>query len=380
MVGYLRLSCVAMMYGMTVACFDLNGPNFGGHNERCWTDPKIAPCEDGLQCVEGRCRTATATATATTCSTSLECNTGQACVGGTCAAYSSTCAADLDCRPDFFCHNAACAKRAALGTACAAPNQCTSRYCADGVCCDGDCVGTCLQCSVAGHCSSVISREDPGTCDDANGAEPCTTPPCRCNDVGACAGAPGVACDSSGDCDSGFCVEGVCCKTACTETCMACVASKTAGSTGTCSSVFAQTDPDDECSAACSGKGSCQVANGSPCQLDVECGSGVCSHSVETTTRLSTDEAHAAGICCDQNCDDICKSCYSDTTAADDPTRGVCHDEPRDADEFGDCGATACGGPDFPQCTLPLGRDCSDDWECFSGACGDSLMLNSVCH
>jgi hypothetical protein len=81
-----------------------------------------------------------------------------------------------------------------------------------------------------------------------------------CNATSACAAklAQGTACTASNQCLSSNCVDGYCCNTACQAICMACSAAKTGGSNGTCANVTASTDPDNECTFACSA-GACQT-------------------------------------------------------------------------------------------------------------------------
>jgi len=102
------------------------------------------------------------------------------------------------------------------GTACTAPNQCSSGFCVDGVCCNsacGDGAADCQACSRAqngktnGECtplrtSGVVCRAAAGTCDDA---ETCSTSSTTCpanarNTGRVCRAAAGV-CDKAETCN-----------------------------------------------------------------------------------------------------------------------------------------------------------------------------------
>jgi MYXO-CTERM domain-containing protein len=178
-----------------------------------------------------------------------------------------------------------------------------------------------------------------------------------------------TACASNGECLSGFCVDGVCCSTACNGLCQACSAAKTGGVNGTCGSVTAATDPDNECTAqaasTCTTNGFC---NGSgACQLYVSgtsCAAASCSGS--TLTNAST-------------CDGV-GTCVPGGTQS--------------------CGAYLCAGATCPTtCTLPtdctvgnlcignkcvaplgIGSVCTASSQCASGFCADGFCCNSACN
>ncbi len=163
---------------------------------------------------------------ATTCSSSAVCGTAYRCDTGT-----STCVLKND-----------------LGAACAAPTDCKSNNCVDGVCCNTACTGNCQACDLAGTlgtCSSVNSGSPhgPRTCSPYG---VCSLGACSstCTDSTQCATGffcvggtctnkknPGEGCGSGAECKSGFCAAGVCCDRACTAECESC---GLAGALGTC--------------------------------------------------------------------------------------------------------------------------------------------------
>jgi hypothetical protein len=83
------------------------------------------------------------------------------------------------------------------GAACTSPAECTSGFCVDGVCCTGECGGTCVACSAAksgavdGTCSYIKNGQDP---DDECAGTP------TCNGEGDCT----YPCDASSCLDLGY--------------------------------------------------------------------------------------------------------------------------------------------------------------------------------
>ena len=93
----------------------------------------------------------------------------------------------------------------ALGSTCNTGGDCMSSYCADKVCCDQACTGTCMTCDAAatkGRCVPADNGTDP--------REECTPQPVStcgttgtCNGAGACrVHAAGLVCDSTAACDA----------------------------------------------------------------------------------------------------------------------------------------------------------------------------------
>ena len=139
-----------------------------------------------------------------------------------------------------------------LGSTCAANNECSSGFCADGVCCNTGCSGTCQSCNLAGTvgtCSNVPNGQDPSN--ECTGAT-------NCNGAGACVLLPqGSACTTAAECGTGFCVDGVCCNTSCVGLCRRCDEFSIQG-VGTCGFIECA-DPDSECvgSQLCQLNGTC---------------------------------------------------------------------------------------------------------------------------
>lgn len=134
-------------------------------------------------------------------------------------------------------------------------------------------------------CDTCIDSPCPCTTACPNNYEPCVSNDdcdsgCCCNEADAdrchdqtycesvlgsqCVSLPrdnGEPCTNGIECISGNCPseDGVCCDTMCSDTCEACLASKTGGSDGICGPVIAGTDPDGECGGTevCDGAGAC---------------------------------------------------------------------------------------------------------------------------
>ena len=87
------------------------------------------------------------------------------------------------------------------GTTCSSGSVCATGFCADGVCCESACDGTCVSCNQAGRagkCSDYTAGSDPeGECGADSGL-------CRftCNGAGACDAPPsGTPCGFCATCD-----------------------------------------------------------------------------------------------------------------------------------------------------------------------------------
>jgi hypothetical protein len=308
----------------------------------CATDGE---CASGFYCASGACKSTLGNGGL--CSADDQCKSGH-CVAGTCcagacgafacnpsgAACKTTCGTDADCNATSYCVGGACTTRKNDGDACGSAAECTSGFCADGVCCNSACSGNCEACTSSktgiagstGTCNFVKDGTDP----DLN----CGTPTCSmgtvtanvCNGAGACRAsttscgsfgcnatndgckvsctadaecgatsycdlaikqcatkkARAATCAASVECASGACADGVCCDNACTGQCEACAEP---GSEGTCMTVKGKprmpragcTSAGTECGGSCDGKNAavCSFPN-----LDTTCGAGCSGGSV----------------------------------------------------------------------------------------------------
>jgi hypothetical protein len=186
-----------------------------------------------------------------------------------------------------------------IGSACSAGNQCASGFCADGVCCNEACDGTCRTCA---------SPESLGRCIPADVG---TDPRHNCEDQGVAACGTDGVCDGTGACEK-YSAGVICQPAGCT------------GSTLT----FAQ---------RCDGQGVCAAAQSQPC-APFTCGaSGRCK-----TTCTSDADCLAPNTCLNGSCGKvpIGATCASDAEC----NTGICAQEV--------CCATACPGT-CASCALP---------------------------
>jgi hypothetical protein len=290
--------------------------------------------------------------TAATCTlgkatTASVCNGSGACtVVATSACASNLCATDgsgkcsgsctaASCSTGFYCDSTGtCAKTLDNGVSCSVGTQCSSGYCVDGVCCDGQCNGQCQSCAASG---SV------GKCAAVKGAP--MSPRAACGGTGKCTaqcdGTNGSACTYPGS--STVCTPASC-STGNLTTQSVCNGSGscTAATTNTCPSNLCGSD-NASCASSCTATscaagfycgagGACTptLTNGQPCSGNAQCAYGNC----------------VDGVCCNSACTGQCQSCSA--------TPGTCKSvtTPRSS-----CGGTSpcagyCDGTN-PACSFP---------------------------
>jgi hypothetical protein len=305
-----------------------------------------------------------------------------------------------------------CATKCVNGKKCGAAADCASGFCVDGVCCNSDCTGLCLACSVAngsagidGTCGPIKAGTDPknectdamaptcktdGFCDGAGACElypsgtTCVAASCggsvltkadTCNGNGACVDngtqdcAPfqckGTACVNpcimNGDCVAGyFCIGGVCQKK---PDGTACGMSAECASGQCVSMICCATACTDMGKASCGQDGKCSAATGQ-CELypaSTTCHTAVCSGGMITPPRTCDGmgtcmPATAAMSCGGFDCSNgtACRtSCMMDVDCI-----------------TGDyCDAMSC----FPK--KASGAPCTRKEECVSNSCTGSPKL-----
>jgi len=250
---------------------------------------------------------------------------------------------------------------APVGQPCVKPDDCPSKVCVDGFCCNTACAGSCEACSASkngafdGLCLPMPVATDP------DGECPVNQ---LCGVAGVCALADGQTCSKVDDCASGFCVDNVCCASGCTDLCEACAAAKTGGVDGTCSLIPAHTDPDDECNPgaaqSCNGMGVCKLSNGETCTAADQCVSSNCVDAV----------------CCDTACGDKCHACTSALNGGEDGTCGFIK-AGLDPDEECAGAVQNCNGKG--DCGTNDGYSCIDDGGCINGHCEDEICCDQDC-
>jgi hypothetical protein len=160
-------------------------------------------CSAAGDCASGNCVDGV-------CCASSACGTCQSCAVpgsvGACAPVAKfTDDPDSDCAGANTCNgHGACQLK--NGSACQGASACVSQQCADGVCCDESCTGTCYGCNQPGSegtCKPIDGAQDHSAATACEGATICTTasgttPACKIKD--------GEACTSNDQCLGGSCL------------------------------------------------------------------------------------------------------------------------------------------------------------------------------
>jgi hypothetical protein len=147
----------------------------------------------GTPCKDSTCPTTTTNFTAgSTCDGNGACQTPapSSCFPYSCATKvcKVACGADMDCAAPAVCIMGSCGLKG-MGKTCADGTECLSKFCAQGICCNSTCNGSCQSCALAaslGTCSSAPNgAADPqGTCQN-KGQATCDTDG-LCDGKGAC--------------------------------------------------------------------------------------------------------------------------------------------------------------------------------------------------
>jgi hypothetical protein len=247
--------------------------------------------------------------------------------------------------------------------ACTAHAQCATGYCYDGVCCDAPCNDKCMACTavkkgggVDGTCGPIKYDTDPDNeCPDG-----------ACNGGYVCKKYNGVTCTGTAQCLSNYCVDGYCCGNLCMGACQACSAAKKgSGSNGSCGSIAATTDPDNECAGGeCNGSAACSapqttLTNGTACVSSAQCQSGNC----------------VDGVCCDSWCLGSCQACTAAKKGSG--TDGTCGNIKYDTDPDEECWGGSCNGKGA--CRQYNGTFCSANAQCLSNYCVDGFCCGNQC-
>jgi hypothetical protein len=111
-----------------------------------------------------------------TCAASKSTSCGEfVCDMGACK---STCTDDKGCVEHAYCAGGSCVEKKPLGTTCKESRECGDGFCADGVCCNSPCDGTCEACNLPkalGYCIPVTGSpaHNHPACPAAPAATPC---------------------------------------------------------------------------------------------------------------------------------------------------------------------------------------------------------------
>jgi hypothetical protein len=263
-------------------------------------------CGDYTDCTSAFCDTTTEPPTCMACTTQANC-------------------AD---KPNGWCdasvNGGSCVDQYADGLDCTDDFQCLHGHCADGVCCNTACAGSCDKCDIDQHVGTCtpVADADPGTpscapylC-DGTGADCPTT----CAGAGDCVAAPDAYCDGNShcvgtvatgqpcanpqECLSTFCVDLVCCGVAAcgsANDCNVCLSGS--GACGTAPINHACDDGSpcngaDQCDGAGSAAGNCSIHAGNPCAAFLGDGDANCSEACNPANG-NCDQPENTGACTD---------------------------------------------------------------------------------
>ncbi len=320
------------------------------------SDCRSAPCTGESDCASGSYCTSTGTCAAKsgagslcTPATANQCN-GGACIDGHCCSVAScgTCQActgtagtcvtitnaeDPDSCSGTMACNAAGACKKKPGQSCELNTECLTGFCADNVCCDRACNGSCEYCNSAGECGYVTGT--PKT-----GHPPCAGDSSVCK--GTCKGGK-ADCDLPGS-------ETVCRQAACQ---------------GTSAQINQET---------CNGTGNC------PAQTTSNCGAFLCSGTSCPTSCSGGGECVSGAACVSRTC----QICDPGTTACG----TTCADTQTNTSHCGRCGNPCqdptpyCANGTCVACTIP--KHCTDLGYagCSNGSCfcpqknSNNILLN----
>ncbi len=270
------------------------------------------------------------------CSADSQCDSGH-CENGFCCANGDCCFDNSDCSllsVSPVCDSQSSCQGHRIDGVCSASFECSAQSVDDDVACSGlpsnDCgvylgvscnSNTSQPTDQAGQCSSNCTDDN-----DCDASAHCSANECV-PDTG-----PGGFCSEQSECAGGLiCVDSVCCSSACTGSCQAC---DLVGSTGTCSSVADDQDPDAECGAVdCDGF--YFGWQGDTCfeKADVTAAGATCDGSGSCATTADECSAHSARGDAQITCDSTCQEPNLSTCSGS--TSGTCTDL--------DLGTETCG-------------------------------------
>ncbi|MDY0000802.1 MAG: MopE-related protein [Polyangia bacterium] len=278
------------------------------------------------------------------------------------------CSLDTHCVTGYYCSGGSCLLKQTDGQSCTAGGQCQSGNCVDGYCCNSDCLGPCRACNVSGSLGTCVNHTintDPEggcpTCQICDGLGECTNAASNTDPKNNCSAEAQSTCNLNGQCDgSGACAfwpsGTVCVSAVCLDEDTLSL-SDTCNGSGTCVDMGTQ-----ECLPyICSGA-ACRTS----CTSDLHCIAGFYCSGTSCVSKLSGGQPCTAGnqcqsnycadgVCCNDGCAGLCRSCNRAGSV------GLCTTFSNGTDPENECGACqVCNGSGA--CTsATAGTDPKDD-------------------
>jgi hypothetical protein len=324
----------------------------------------VATCASGF-CADSVCCKTACDAICTACAVAI---TGKP--SGTCAPVLAAndprndCTDDgtPSCKKDGLCDGAGACESYAGATCtpkpCTAGKECTSGFCADGICCNSACTGKCQACTATkkgsggdGTCGPIKTGTDPDAECGLMGTGTCSGDG-LCDGAGACrVPAAGNACAPAACVDTETLGAAATCSPAgdCTPYTTSCIPFRCDATTVKCKTTCTG-DTDCATGAHCKAGTCARSANGAACTAGTDCTSVQC----------------VDGVCCDTDCLGQCAACdvagaegtCSAVPAADAPhgSRSACNG---DAPCAGHCNGLAATGCVYPTSETACGTTTS---------------------
>ncbi len=304
-----------------------NVPNDASDPAGLCADQGAASCGTNGKCQAGACQKyaqgtacedSTCPSSSTTFTPGSTCDGQGACVtpaASSCFPFqcgvnvcNASCTTDAECAAPAVCTNGSCGLKG-VGKTCADATECFSGFCAQGVCCDGACTGTCTSCVLSGtlgHCANI-----------ANGG---TDPRGRCLDQGSETCGTDGACDGKGACRV-YAAGTACMAASCSAGAATLTNVRTCDGAGTCAAATTQS-----CAPyLCNGVSACKAA----CSVDADCllpdicdkQTGLCGtkrrlgQTCATTPDCLTGDYCVDGVCCTTSACGLCETCATGTCA-----------------------------------------------------------------
>lgn len=319
------------------------------------------------------------------CATDVDCISGYYCNMPLQAVCLPKCNSDVDCASNQWCNpvNQHCQSKSGNGTICTGTNQCTSGFCADGVCCTSACGGFCQACTAAkkgsgsdGSCGNIVSIDPDNECPNNE----CVTGVCggglctnsafntSCGDALSCASGTQTnqdTCNGTGTCTdkgttscNGYQCSGATCATTCASDAGCLGTHYCDGATSKCIlRCFQDTDcsqfPTSQWCDTSINHCVAKSATGAACSAGNQCQNGQCFDNV----------------CCANSCSATCKSCALAGLV------GTCSNIPAYSPDpvasLTCVGVQACNGSGL--CKSANGQACFAPSVCVSNVCTSSV-------